>query len=68
MQKGRLCVTLPRIDSNEAIKILQDAGVEFVTVPVSDLAEPELTIGSEHFWGLDQIKNLASDFQLQKGV
>lgn len=43
-------------DSDEGIKLLKEAGIEFRIVPANDHTMPQLVVGSMEFQGLGQIR------------
>jgi len=42
-------------ETEEVVALLRESNIDFVTVPVEDLAEPELLVGRLRFRGTDEI-------------
>lgn len=59
---GRLLVG-SSVESTEATKVLLQAGFRIVTLPVSGLTEPELSIGADAYHGITEIRRLAKKYK-----
>ena len=58
LRKVRLCVGPPEARSLEAISLLRSVGFSVRIVPISGLSQPQLTLGSDHYNGIEQIRGL----------
>lgn len=56
---ARLCVDYSQESSFQAITILRDVGFKVYAAPVSGIPEPELTVGSTTYSGIEEIQELA---------
>ena len=58
-EKARLCVDWADKDNTrEAIKMLRQAGFRVSVTPVSGLGQPELWLGSNPYFGLEEIREM----------
>jgi len=67
-EKARLCVDYSEKNSLEAITILRNAGFRVTATPVSGIIEPELTLGSTSYHGIDEIRELVDRVNSLKAI
>lgn len=58
---AHLCVNFLQENSFKAIKILRKAGFRVQTAPVSGILQPELTLGTESYYGIKAIQKLVKE-------
>lgn len=59
---GRLRVDFSD-ESTEATRVLLEAGFRIITVPVSGMSEPELSIGPYAYRGISEIRHIARKYR-----
>lgn len=59
---GRLLVESSD-ESTQATKVLLEAGIRVVTLPVRGISEPELSIGADAYHGLKEIRQVVKKYK-----
>ena len=63
---ARICVNYDDPDTEVALKMLRDSGFRVISMSVSDLGEPTVSVEAHTYFGLEEIQRLISEARVEK--